>query len=109
MHSNSDTSFLLPHLVSCRAQDDPQGIFARVPAGPAYSSGFNDVTYAQLNNAVNFTASLLSNKYGASHNFETLTYIGAMDMRYSVMMIAGMKIGYKVSPLQQLRSRCADR
>ncbi|XPS74039.1 hypothetical protein M3J07_006154 [Ascochyta lentis] len=96
MRLTKDTSFLVPDLVSNRAKHDPHGVFARVPVGPLYSNGFKNVTNAQLNNAINFTASLLKTAYGESETFETLTYIGSMDIRYTIMVVAGMKIGYKV-------------
>ncbi|KAJ4341537.1 hypothetical protein N0V95_007183 [Ascochyta clinopodiicola] len=97
MRLTRDVSFLLPDLVSDRAKDDPHGAFARVPVGPTYTSGFNDVTNSQFSNAINFTASLLMTTYGESKSFETLTYIGSMDIRYSIMVLAGIKTGYKVA------------
>ncbi|UPX12162.1 uncharacterized protein EKO05_0002728 [Ascochyta rabiei] len=110
MHLTRDASFLLPDLVSHRAKHDPHGVFARVPVGPTYTSGFNDVTNAQLSNAINFTASLLLTTYGESNSFETLAYIGSMDLRYSIMVLAGIKTGYKVflpSPRNSIEAHVA--
>ena len=90
------TRITLLELVGQRARQNPQGIYARVPVGPAYSDGFKDVTNFEFHNAVNYAASLLSNAYGQSENFETLTYIGPTDLRYFIVMLAGVKAGYKV-------------
>lgn len=96
MSNLQDTRVLLPELVSKRAHEDPQGAFARVPAGPVYSNGFREVTNIQLRNAVNVAAALLLGTYGQSETFETLTYIGPADLRYFVIVLAGMIVGYKV-------------
>ena len=97
MRIPEDTRVTLLELVSKRAGEDPQGVFARVPVGPAYSDGFKDVTNAQLHNAINCAAALLKETYGKSESFETLAYIGPTDLRYLIIMLAGMKVGYKVS------------
>ena len=109
MHPTRDTTLLLPELVSNRARDDPGDVFARIPVGPAYSNGFRDVTNVQLCNAMNFIASLLIKACGQSNTFETLAYIGPMDLRYSIIMLAGMKAGYKVSSLCRNPFRYTDR
>jgi hypothetical protein len=89
-------STLLPDVVKQNGQTDPHGVFAQVPAGTAYTDGFRNITKLQLHNAVNYTASLIKQHMGESKTFETLAFIGASDPRYSIMMVAGIKAGYKV-------------
>lgn len=96
MFSDRISNTLPPEIVRLRAQDDPHGVFAQVPAGTAYSDGFRNVTNLQLHNAVNFTAALIRKYLGESKTFETLAFIGPSDPRYIVMVMAGMKTGYKV-------------
>lgn len=91
-----DIRVTLPELVDERARKSPEGVFARIPIGPAYTDGFKDVTNAQLNNAIKYAAALLFSRYGRSDSFETIAYIGPADLSYFIVMLAGVKIGYKV-------------
>jgi acyl-coenzyme A synthetase/AMP-(fatty) acid ligase len=99
-------STLLPDVIKQNAQTDPHGVFAQVPAGTAYTDGFRNITKLQLHNAVNYTASLIKQHMGESKTFETLAFIGASDPRYSIMMVAGIKVGYKVGLFRCRLMRC---
>jgi hypothetical protein len=99
--ADDKSSILLPHIIEQNARADPNGVFARIPAGSKYTDGYRDVTKLQLHNAVNYTASLLKRNLGESQNFETLAYIGPGDLRYSIIVVAGAKAGYKVRPIPQ--------
>jgi hypothetical protein len=97
MVSTSVTSTLLPNLIKQNAQTDPHGVWAQVPAGTVYADGFRNITNLQLYNAINYTASLIKQNMGESKTFETLAFIGASDPRYSIMVVAGIKAGFKVA------------
>jgi hypothetical protein len=97
MVSTSVTSTLLPSLIKQNAQTDPYGVWAQVPAGTVYADGFRDITNLQLHNAINYTASLIKQNMGESKTFETLAFMGASDPRYSIIVVAGIKTGYKVA------------
>jgi hypothetical protein len=96
MSDTEKSSILLPHIIKKHAQADPSGVFARVPAGTKYTDGYRDVSKLQFKEAVDHTALLIRQTLGESKNFETLTYIGPGDLRYSIVLIAGIKAGYKV-------------
>jgi hypothetical protein len=100
MVSTSLSTILLPDLIKQNAQTDPHGVWAQVPAGTTYVDGFRDITKLQLHNAVNYTASLIKQNMGESKTFETLAFIGASDPRYSIMVVAGIKAGYKARSSQ---------
>jgi hypothetical protein len=68
-----------------------------VPVGAKYTDGYKDISKLQFEKAVNHTALLIRQTLGESKSFETLTYIGPGDLRYSVVLVAGIKAGYKVS------------
>lgn len=89
---------LLPTIIQENALRDPSGVFACIPNGTKtdYKEGYKDITKLQFHNAVNYTASLINERFGPAKDFETLTYLGPADIRYSMMVVAGMKIGYKV-------------
>ncbi|KAF2203122.1 ochratoxin A non-ribosomal peptide synthetase [Delitschia confertaspora ATCC 74209] len=96
MSATPNSSILLPHIIHHNAQSDPNGIFAQIPAGPKYTDGYKTVTKLQFHNAINHTASLIKQNLGDSKRFETLAYIGPGDLRYSILVVAGIKSGYKV-------------
>ena len=96
MFTTEKSSILLPHFTKQNAQADPNGVFARVPAGTKYTDGYKDVSKLQFHNAINHTAALIRNNLGGGKDFETLAYIGPGDLRYSIIVVAGMKAGYKV-------------
>jgi len=96
MFATEKSSILLPHFTKQNAEADPDGVFARIPAGTKYTDGYKDVSKLQFHNAVNHTAFLIKKKLGGGKDFETLAYIGPGDLRYSIIVVAGMKAGYKV-------------
>lgn len=88
---------LLPCLLDDEARANPQRIFAALARSNDLSHGFQDVTFEQVAKAVNFVAYSLQTVFGSKpdHDFETLTYIGLPDLRYSIVFCAAVKCGYK--------------
>ena len=86
----------LPSIIAQNAKEDPSGLFARFPKGTSYADGFQDVTKLQFAFAIDHTAALIEAQYGKGVDFETLAYIGPNDLRYLIMLVAGIKTGYKV-------------
>ncbi|KAH8703109.1 putative AMP dependent ligase/synthetase [Talaromyces proteolyticus] len=94
--SQSDSQQLLPVVLKNRAQQNPQGAWAQFPVSDqTYASGLQTATNWQVNHAVNRVAWLLDDWFGASSDFETLAYIGPFDLRYYIIVIAAIKVGYK--------------
>ena len=89
---------LLPCLLDDEAQTNPQRVFAALARSNDLSQGFQDISFHQVANAVNFIAHRLQTIFGSNpdQDFETLTYIGPPDLRYSVVFYAAVKCGYKV-------------
>jgi len=89
---------LLPTVLGNRAKAEPQCIFAKVPLSPTnYEAGFRSVSFSELHTAINRVAWLLESHFGRSENFPTITYLGPSDLRYSIVLVAAIKVGYKVS------------
>jgi acyl-CoA synthetase (AMP-forming)/AMP-acid ligase II len=89
---------LLPSLFEARAKLDPGGLFAKFPLSPtSYDAGFGSITNLQVLNAINFVAWALERSFGRGQNFETIAYLGPNDPRYHIVLIAAIKVGYKVS------------
>jgi hypothetical protein len=88
---------LLPHIFDERARIKPDSIFAKTPASlTRYGDGFRSVTFLEIATAINRVAWLIDSQYGKGENFPTITYIGPSDLRYSIMVVAAIKVGYKV-------------
>jgi hypothetical protein len=90
---------LVPHVVSERAKNAPQSIWASIPKSPTEASaGFEDITFARLNYAVTRAAHWLQETIRSQDSlpFEALAYMGPPDTRYIVFTIAAIKTGFKV-------------
>lgn len=87
---------LLPHVIKHNAQEKPSAVFARTPAGTKYTDGYKSITNLQFAKAIDYTAALIEKNLGKGQNFETVAYIGPGDFRYSIVVVAGAKAGYKV-------------
>ncbi|KAI0020288.1 putative NRPS-like enzyme [Xylariomycetidae sp. FL0641] len=86
---------LLPHMVDRLARKRPDATYGLWPKSPSsYSEGYRTINYAQLANVVNGLAWWLVNHLGPGQNREVLTYIGPNDIRFTSIVIAGMKAGY---------------
>lgn len=89
---------LLPVLIDEIATNDPTALWIEYPTDPtSYDSGYKQITYAQLANAINGTARWMEDALGHGENGETLTYIGPNDPFYGILIVAAVKAGYKVN------------
>lgn len=85
---------LLTELVESRAATQPQAIFAKVPRDNAYANGYRVVTNSALMTAVDHVVALIESKFGPSVDFQRIAYLGLHDLRYTIVLLAGMKSGY---------------
>jgi len=89
---------LLTQVLDYRAKVQPDGLFAKVPLVlDDHRPGWRDVTYGELAHAVDYTAWWIEKSIGVSKKPETLTYMGANDMRYIIVALACLKTGHSVS------------
>ncbi|EED17424.1 NRPS-like enzyme, putative [Talaromyces stipitatus ATCC 10500] len=87
---------LLPSVLKTRAQCNPDGAWAQFPVSDTtYALGLETATNLQVFNAVNKVAWLLDGKLQPSSSFETIAYIGPFDLRYFIVVLAAIKVGYK--------------
>lgn len=88
---------LLPSILDDRAWTCPEGEWAQFPASETtYEAGFRLVTNREAADAVNRVAWTLEEELGRSSKFETIAYIGPTDLRYYIVVLAAIKVGYKV-------------
>jgi len=97
---------LLNHVVDTRARESPELIYAEYPISPTgYDKGFLKITYADLANAINGLAWWLHNTIGPSKDFETIAYIGPLDIRYNALLLGAVKAGYKVHGMHSMNGQ----
>jgi acyl-CoA synthetase (AMP-forming)/AMP-acid ligase II len=89
---------LLAHVLDYRAKEEPAGLFGTVPlVVDDHRPGWRKVTYGEIARAVDFTAWWIEKHLGLGTKAETLTYMGANDIRYIIMSIACFKTRHSVS------------
>jgi len=87
---------LFPTLIDERASSEPTKTFAAIPKSSDLRDGFVDVSYHRLARAINRCSWWLEDKLGKARSFETIGYLAMLDLRYTILMFACVKVGYKV-------------
>ncbi|KAK6530174.1 hypothetical protein TWF694_003541 [Orbilia ellipsospora] len=91
------TGTLLPKAFEERAEKNSQGIFAVIPKSPSsYAAGFREMKNVEVQNAINSVAWSIEKSFGRGVDFETIAYLGPNDPRYFIVLLAGIKVGYKI-------------
>ena len=88
---------LLPVLIDEIAASDPERVFASMPQTNDPSAGFRDVTFVHLSKAIDRCSWWVKEQLGCSNSFETVAYIGPLDLLYHILALACVKTGHKVS------------
>ena len=97
--SSQTDNVLLPNVIDDIAESEPSLVWIEYPAlSTSYDSGFKQITFKQLANAIDGTAAWLESGLGRGKDHETLTYIGPNDPFYGILVVAAVKAGYKVRP-----------
>ena len=88
---------LIPTTIDEVAALDPERVFASILKSPVSpQDGYRDITFCQIANGINQVAWLLEKELGRSQTFETLAYLAPGDLRYPIVAVAAVKVGYKV-------------
>ncbi|KAI3319856.1 putative NRPS-like enzyme [Xylariaceae sp. AK1471] len=96
-HASSMVPDRLIHLV-------PDELAAKVPNHPLFAYpkdenpqyGFVEISAQRFANAVNRTSWYLESLLGKARDFDSIGYMGANDLRYILLMLAAVKVGYKM-------------
>ena len=84
---------LLPVLIDEIAQQEPGRLFCIIHGLPGGSRSLNMNDFAR---AINRASYWLEAHIGRGETFETLAYMGPNDIRYYILMLAAIKVGYKL-------------
>lgn len=87
-------SHLLPVIIEERARRKPLAAFAKIPKNNAYENGYRIVTNAALATAIDYLANLISATFAPGHENQCIAYLGQSDLRYSIVLLAGIKAGF---------------
>ena len=93
---------LLPQVLDELAETDPMRTYAIYPQSSDPSKGFRLVKMIELATAVHKLAFWIERTIGRSTTFETIAYIGSSDIRYTIVLVAAIKCGYKVNEAYRL-------
>ncbi|TQB68175.1 hypothetical protein MPDQ_003886 [Monascus purpureus] len=86
---------LMAHVIDDLALREPERTVCIMGKGLRVADGFFDFSASDLAHTVNYTSWWIDKTFGRSSDYETLTYIGANDIRYLVFVVACNKTGYK--------------
>ena len=107
--SNTSEPFgkrLLPQVVDHLASSQPDRVFGKYIVNDDLSGGFMDMTMSNLATGVNHVAWWIAQNLGTSSSFETVAYLGIADFRYTIVILAAIKCGFKVAFPLLLESLC---
>ena len=86
----------IPTLVDEIASTDPQRVFASIPKTSNVADGFEDISYRVFANAVNRCARWLKNELNVHIEPQVVLYLGPLDLRYLIIILAAVKAGHIV-------------
>ncbi|KAJ4386322.1 hypothetical protein N0V93_009216 [Gnomoniopsis smithogilvyi] len=87
---------LLPSVVDDIARSDPSRVLYSMPKTRSPRDGFQDITAVQFSQAVDRCAWYLHKQLGQGAGFPTVLYIGPQDLVYAILILASIKVGYKL-------------
>ena len=90
---------LIPHLVDVIAYSEPQRPFVSVPRSSNLQEGYQDVSYSAFAKAVNRFSWWIEKELGQGQPPKTIFYLGPLDLRYLIILLAAAKTGHVVSIL----------
>ncbi|CAD6569068.1 MAG: hypothetical protein ASARMPRED_002384 [Alectoria sarmentosa] len=89
---------LLPTLVDEIAVTDPGRTFASIPKSSDLVDGFMDISYRKFARAVNRCAWWLTKELGEHTEPKPVLYLGPLDLRYLIIILAAAKAGHILIP-----------
>ncbi|KAF7929186.1 uncharacterized protein EAE98_005105 [Botrytis deweyae] len=85
---------LLPTLIDHYAKSQPERTFVAIPAAKDLKGGWRDVSYLNYSRAINWCSWWIEEHLGRGNDFETMSYMGPLDLRYLIILMAATKTGY---------------
>ena len=99
---------LLPVLVDEISKDDPHRPFVSVPVSSNMQDAYGDISYRTYARAVNRCSWWIENTIGKSEASKVLFYIGPLDIRYWILLLAASKTGHIVRLLLLIYTKLSN-
>ena len=90
---------IIPKLIDGIAAREPQRPFISIPRSPSIEDGYEDIGYGTFANAVNSCSWWIEEHLGTSSGSQTIAYLGPLDVRYLIVLLAASKTGHVVQSL----------
>lgn len=87
---------IIPKLIDEIAVSDPERPFISIPKSTSIEAGYKDISYDTFARAVNRCSWWIEQQLGAELPTQTIAYLGPLDMRYLIVLLAVSKIGHVV-------------
>ncbi|KAK6083537.1 hypothetical protein SCUP515_01788 [Seiridium cupressi] len=78
-------------IIDTKARETPGTVFCEILESEWREKGSRKITFAQFSRAVNRACWWLQQEFGPSKDFDSFTYVGDNDLRYTIMMVAAQK------------------
>lgn len=88
---------LIPVTVDEVSKSDGGRPFVSIPRSPSLQNGYVDVSYEAYAKAVNRCSWWIERTIGRSNTSKVIFYLGPLDIRYLVILLAAAKTGHVVS------------
>ncbi|KAL3466482.1 hypothetical protein BJX64DRAFT_284420 [Aspergillus heterothallicus] len=100
---------LIPTLIYSLAHSEPRTLWAEYPSSATtYTTGFSQITYAQLANAINGCAHFLTKALGRSNTGEAMAWLAPNDPRCTIALVAALKASFKLFLISERNSVAAN-
>ncbi|KAJ5529641.1 hypothetical protein N7527_003034 [Penicillium freii] len=87
---------ILTEVVDRLAVQQPDGLWVKAGALDNGVLSWSDFTWSQLASAVDYISHWMEDRLGPPAENETMGYMGISDIRYPIMILSAMKMGYKI-------------
>jgi acyl-CoA synthetase (AMP-forming)/AMP-acid ligase II len=102
----------LARVIDDVASETPSRPFAFVPCSQDPRDGWKAVSFKMVANAINFVAHRMTRELepnlSSNGTFPTVAYVGPNDLRYFILMVACLKVGYQaffISPRNSIEGQ----
>lgn len=102
---------LLPNILFKLAAQYPDLTYSEYPRSKDVADGYMKITYKEVANAVHAVAWWIEENVGkpaVDDGSETLVYMGPSDLRYTVLVLGSVLVGYKVRLPLSVQDECSD-
>lgn len=88
---------LIPTLIDEYAREVPDKTYCFVARSSLIEDGFEAISYSKFADAISHCSLWMESELGRGRNFDTVAYLGPPDLRTTILIVATIKTGHKVT------------